>query len=687
MTDRSATVFDVIVIGGGHAACEAALAAARMGAQTLLLTANLDTIALMPCNPSIGGPAKGHLVREIDALGGAMAEVTDRTAIQIRTLNSSKGPAVQAVRAQCDKRLYAMTMKEVLEEQEGLTLRQELVTDLPLDLAGSMPRVREVVTQGGNRYRCRAAVLTTGTFLRARMIAGGTVAAGGRAGEGPANELSAALGALGFRLRRLKTGTPPRIDARSIDFGLTTLQPGSQTPLWFSHAGEHGEIAPTVRTPLAIYPQIGQTDWRTQMCCYLIHTNETAHEQIRANIDRAPMYDGTIQGVGPRYCPSIEDKVVRFPQKDAHQLFLEPEGWRTSEVYVQGANTSLPHDVQWAMLRAIPALRDVAITRFGYAVEYDAVDVGELLPTMEAKRVSGLFCAGQVNGTSGYEEAAGQGLLAGLNAARHAAGAAPVILRRDQGYLGVMIDDLVTQEFVEPYRMLTSRAEYRLLLRGDNADLRLTPLAYELGLVSRERYDRVVAKEVGRDTVLAALAATRITDRGPTQAALAAAGLPPISGAMSALDLLRRPRAEWSQVAAFLTAHLPAPAALPGWEVPQAVAEQVTVEAQYAHYIDTQRTQVQRLATMEGRAIPRDFAYAALPSLRAEAREKLLAIRPATLGQAGRIAGVTPSDLAGLLVALERHEKSTNYEVRTTKYGVDDATSAKVSARPVVRTS
>ncbi|CAA9553498.1 MAG: tRNA-5-carboxymethylaminomethyl-2-thiouridine(34)synthesis protein MnmG [uncultured Thermomicrobiales bacterium] len=662
MAGGGTTLFDVIVVGGGHAACEAALAAARMGAETLLLTANLDTIALMPCNPSIGGPAKGHLVREIDALGGAMAEVTDRTAIQIRTLNSSKGPAVQAIRAQCDKRLYAMTMKEVLEEQDRLTLRQELVTDLPLDLGGSAPRVREVVTQAGNRYRCRAAVLTTGTFLRARMIAGGTVAAGGRAGEGPANELSAALGALGFRLRRLKTGTPPRIDARSIDFGLTTPQPGSPTPLWFSHAGTWGEVAPIVRAPLPIYPQAGAGDWRTQMCCYLIHTNEAAHEQIRANIDRAPMYDGTIEGVGPRYCPSIEDKVVRFPQKGAHQLFLEPEGWRTSEVYVQGANTSLPHDVQWALLRAIPALRGVAITRFGYAVEYDAVDVGELTPTLEAKRVGGLFCAGQVNGTSGYEEAAGQGLVAGVNAARHAAGAAPVILRRDQGYLGVMIDDLVTQEFVEPYRMLTSRVEYRLLLRGDNADLRLTPLAYDLGLVSRERYERARAKETGRDATLAALAATRLTDSGATQAALAAAGLAPLGGACSALDLLRRPHAEWAQVAAFLTAHVPPPGGLPSWAIPATVAEQVMVEAQYAHYIDTQRAQVRRLATMEGRAIPRDFAFAALPNLRAEAREKLLAIRPATLGQAGRIAGVTPSDLAGLLVALERHERVPSAE-------------------------
>src|SRR5436190_2659829 len=365
--------YDVIVIGGGHAACEAALAAARMGRATLLLTANLDTIAHMPCNPSVGGPAKGHLVREIDALGGAMGEVADRTAIQIRMLNTGKGPAVQALRAQCDTRLYAATMKEVLEEQPGLTLRQELVVDLPLDRGRGEPAVREVVTQAGNRYRCRAAVLTTGTFLRARMVAGGTVAPGGRAGEGPANELSASLGALGFRLRRLKTGTPPRIDARSIDFALTELQPGSPTPLWFSEAGRRGELEVVTRAPLPLYPQPAQeaAPWRRQMACYLIHTNGEAHAHIRANIDRAPMYDGTIQGVGPRYCPSIEDKVVRFPQKAAHQLFLEPEGWRTTEVYVQGANTSLPHDVQWAMLRAIPALREAVITRFGYAVEYD----------------------------------------------------------------------------------------------------------------------------------------------------------------------------------------------------------------------------------------------------------------------------------------------------------------------------
>ncbi|MDP9373982.1 MAG: tRNA uridine-5-carboxymethylaminomethyl(34) synthesis enzyme MnmG [Chloroflexota bacterium] len=649
--------YDVIVIGGGHAACEAALAAAKMGAETLLLTASLDQIAYMPCNPSIGGPAKGHLVREIDALGGAMGEVTDRTAIQIRMLNSSKGPAVQALRAQCDKRLYAATMKEVLEEQPRLTLRQELVVDVPLDLGGSEPRVREVVTQGGGRYRCRAAVLTTGTFLRARMVAGDTVASGGRAGEGPANELSAALAALGFRLRRLKTGTPPRIDARSLDFSLTQIQPGCPTPLWFSDAGAHGELEILTRAPLPLYPQPAPSPWRPQMACYLVHTNEATHAQIRANIDRAPMYDGTIEGVGPRYCPSIEDKVTRFPQKGSHQLFLEPEGWRTTEVYVQGANTSLPHDVQWAMLRAIPALRGVTITRFGYAVEYDAVDVGELTPTLETKRVRGLFCAGQVNGTSGYEEAAGQGLLAGINAARHAAGRSPVILRRDQAYLGVMIDDLVTQEFVEPYRMLTSRAEYRLLLRGDNADLRLTPLAHDLGLVSRRRRERVREKEACRDTVLAALATTRLTDSGVTQAALAARGIAPLRGPVTALELLQRPDLPYPALARFLDDRgVPAPEAAGGsWTaVPAAVVEQVDVEARYARYIEAQRAQVARLAAMEGRAIPREFDYAALPSLRAEAREKLLTVRPATLGQAGRIAGVTPSDLAALLVAVER---------------------------------
>ncbi|CAA9581207.1 MAG: tRNA-5-carboxymethylaminomethyl-2-thiouridine(34)synthesis protein MnmG, partial [uncultured Thermomicrobiales bacterium] len=472
---------------------------------------------------------------------------------------------------------------------------------------------------------------------------------------------------------RLKTGTPPRIDARSIDFARAQLQPGSPTPIWFSDAGARGELETLARPPLPVYPQVephtAGGEWRRQMACYLIHTNEEAHGHIRANIDRAPMYDGTIEGVGPRYCPSIEDKVVRFPQKGSHQLFLEPEGWRTTEVYVQGANTSLPHDVQWTLLRAIPALRDVVITRFGYAVEYDAVDVGELGPTLETKRVRGLFCAGQVNGTSGYEEAAGQGLLAGINAARYAAGASPIVLRRDQAYLGVLVDDLVTQAFVEPYRMLTSRAEYRLLLRGDNADLRLTPLAYELGLVSRDRYERVVAREARRDALLAALAATSLTDSARTQAALAAAGIAPLGGQVTALELLRRPPLDYATLAAFLDGSaIPAPA-LAGWGAPAPVAEQVEIEAKYAAYIAAQRAQVGRLAAMEGRTIPRGFDFAALPSLRAEAREKLEAIRPATLGQAGRIAGVTPSDLVALLVSLEREARGAERGLGTAADG------------------
>lgn len=662
VTHGDNSYYDVIVVGGGHAACEAALAAAKMGASTLLLTANLDTIAYMPCNPSIGGPAKGHIVAEIDALGGAMGQVADQTAIQVRMLNTGKGPAVRALRAQCDKRLYAAAMKEVLEQQPGLTLRQEEVVDLPLAHTHGEMLANAVFTRGGNQYRCAATVLTTGTFLRARMVAGTSSTPGGRSGEAPANELSATLGALGFRLRRLKTGTPPRIDARSIDFGMTAMQPGSPTPLWFSDAGRRGELELLNRAPLAVYPQPPRDDaapWRPQMACYLVHTNERAHDHIRANLARAPLFDGSIEGVGPRYCPSIEDKVVRFPAKTAHQLFLEPEGWRTAEVYVQGANTSLPHDVQWALLRAIPALREARITRFGYAVEYDAVDAGELTPTLEAKRVRGLFFAGQVNGTSGYEEAAGQGLLAGVNAARFAAGRSGVVIPRDVGYLGVMIDDLVTQEFIEPYRMLTSRAEYRLLLRADNAELRLTGLAYELGLVPRERFDRVQARAARRDEALARLAATRLTDSATTQAELAARGIAPLGGLTTGLELLRRPDVQFAAVEQVLNAlRLPGPSGGGRWELSHEVAEQVEIEATYAHYIEAQRSQVARLAGMEARAIPASFDFATLPSLRAEAREKLVAIRPATLGQAARIAGVTPSDVAVLLVSLERDSRA-----------------------------
>ncbi|MDI3342020.1 MAG: tRNA uridine-5-carboxymethylaminomethyl(34) synthesis enzyme MnmG [Sphaerobacter sp.] len=543
--------FDVIVIGAGHAGCEAALAAARAGCTTLVLTPNLDRIGFMPCNPSIGGPAKGHLVREVDALGGEMAQAIDRTAIQIRLLNTSKGPAVQALRAQADKTLYPLAMKEALERQKRLTVRQEAVTDIELLPGGERPRVQAVRTDAGNRYLAGAVVVTAGTFLRGSMIAGTWRASGGRAGEPAAVALASSLRDVGIQLRRFKTGTPPRIDARTIDFSQTELQPGSAEPRWFSFDGAHGQIERLELPPLPIYP--GVTDgWRVQMPCYQVHTNPETHRIIAENLDRAPMFNGAIEGVGPRYCPSIEDKVVRFRDKPSHGLFLEPEGWRTMEVYVQGANTSLPQDVQLAFLRTIPALANVAITRYGYAVEYDAIDTAELTVTMEARRVAGLFFAGQVCGTSGYEEAAGQGIVAGLNAACYTQGAEPLVLRRDQAYIGVMIDDLTTQAFSEPYRMLTSRAEYRLLLRADNAEARLSSIAYRYGLISRERWETVQRETRLIEQALAWLAAQHLPDNERTNAALRRAGLPPLTRHMTALEYLRRPEVRYVTLAPVL---------------------------------------------------------------------------------------------------------------------------------------
>jgi tRNA uridine 5-carboxymethylaminomethyl modification enzyme len=607
----------------------------------------------MPCNPSIGGPAKGHIVAEIDALGGEMARAIDRTAIQIRLLNASKGPAVQALRAQADKTLYSMVMKEALELQPGVELRQESATRVNVEPVNGRPRVASVETDFGNLYRCGAAVVTAGTFLRGSMIAGEWRSSGGRAGESDSGTLAMSIGDVGIRLRRLKTGTPPRIDARTINFTLTEEQPGSETPLWFSREGRTGQIERVELPPLSIYPS--QSDgWRRQLGCYHVETNETGHQLIVANVDRSPMYNGAIEGVGPRYCPSIEDKVMRFRHKTSHGLFLEPEGWRTTEVYVQGCNTSLPHDVQLAFLRTIPALREARITRYGYAVEYDAVDPTELTPWFASKRVDGLFLAGQVNGTSGYEEAAGQGVLAGVNAARFVAGLEPLTLRRDEAYVGVMADDLTTQEFIEPYRMLTSRAEHRLHLRADNADFRLATRAHAAGLISDDRFADVERERGQTRALLEVLDGLYLSPNNATNESLSGHGLPTVARSMTIRDYarrtdvdLRRALPALAQIHAELKAFVDLDAALIG---------QVEIHARYHSYVEKQQRQIERARKMEDAPIPSEFEYGSIVGLRNEAREKLTEIRPATVGQATRIAGVTPSDVAVLLVQLRRIE-------------------------------
>ncbi|MFA5055516.1 MAG: tRNA uridine-5-carboxymethylaminomethyl(34) synthesis enzyme MnmG [Dehalococcoidia bacterium] len=619
-------MYDVIVIGAGHAGCEAALAAARMGSRTLLLTLNLDNVALMPCNPSIGGPAKGHLVREIDALGGEMARNIDRTFIQVRMLNTGKGPAVQALRAQADKKLYGLSMKHALERQENLDTKQALVDKLWFD-NGTF----HIQTNVGWIYRGGNVVLTTGTSLNGRVIIGDKSYPAGRAGEFAAERLSDSLRDMGFTLGRLKTGTPPRIDARTIDFSKTVIQPGSEVPLYFSmyRNGNHPVSFPQ---PNPVYP-LSRSDWRPQLPCYLVYTNAKTHELIRNNLDRAPLFNGMIHGVGPRYCPSIEDKIFKFAHKASHPLFLEPEGWETSEVYVQGANTSLPEDVQLAMLRTIPALEKVEMIRVGYAIEYDYVPSNQISATLESKAVPGLFFAGQINGTTGYEEAAGQGLIAGINAALRVKGKPPVIVKRNQGYIGVMIDDLVTRDLTEPYRLLTSRAEYRLLLRQDNADLRLAPIGYELGLVGREQYEQVEVKRQAVADELKRLSKTYFSNSDKS---------------VTALEYLRRQNVGYDTLVAMSYGD---PC------IDCSVAEQVEVEAKYEGYLKKQTTSVARMSRMEKRSIPDLFTYDSIKGLRYEARQKLNRIRPVTLGQASRIDGVTPADLAILMVHLERGSK------------------------------
>lgn len=640
--------YDVIVIGAGHAGCEAALAASRMGCKTLLMTMNLDLIAQMPCNPSIGGPGKGHLVREIDALGGEMAQATDRNFIQIRMLNSSKGPAVQALRTQADKRLYSLNMKHVLELTPNLTLIQATGEQI-LTRDG---RVTGVTTHLRETYHARAVVVTSGTFLNRRILSGEHVFDGGRAGEFPARGLSASLRELGLEIKRLTTNTPPRVDARSIDFTMTVPQPGSDEPLYFSFRSEEPGYAeecaswlPTQVNP--VYPVERETSWRRQLPSYLVHTNEKTHQIVRENLHRSPIVSGFIEAAGPRYCPSFEEKIVHFPHHHSHQIFLEPEGWLTTEVYVQGFFTGMPPDVQAAMCHSIPALRQARIMRPGYAIEYDYAPPYQIKATLETWQVAGLFLAGQINGTSGYEEAAAQGLMAGINAARYVQERPPVVLGRDQAYIGVMIDDLITKEHREPYRVMTSRAEYRLLLRQDNADLRLAPLGREIGLLPEERY-RVEQKRCAIQQILNRLADTWLPPTDEVNAILAAFGQPAVSDGTNALQLLRRPDVPYEMLESLID--------LP--KTTDSVKEQVSIEAKYSGYIKKQQEQVYKVRRLETRVIPPDFDYANLAGLRLEAREKLAFHRPATLGQATRLSGVNPADIAALLVHLERGSRS-----------------------------
>lgn len=609
--------YDVLVIGAGHAGTEAALAAARLGAKTALLTTNCDTVGQMSCNPAIGGVGKGQIVREIDALGGAMGRAIDATGIQFRMLNKRKGPAMHSPRAQADKKLYQAEIKRIVEEQENLSLRQEVVEDLIIEKGAGGGRQADsqivgVRVRGDAIYSAKTVVLTTGTFLQALMHTGEAKTAGGRAGEGTSQGISGALNRLGVQLERFKTGTPPRLNGRTIDYSKTELQPGDEQPKPFSYLNTSIDVE--------------------QLPCYITYTNEAVHDLIRENLQRAPMYTGQIESNGPRYCPSIEDKVVRFADKSQHQLFLEPEGRNTLEIYVNGVSTSLPRDVQDQMFRLIPGLENAEIMRYGYAVEYDYAPPDQLQASLESKLCDGLYFAGQINGTTGYEEAGAQGLIAGANAALALQCREPLVLSRDQAYIGVLIDDLVTCGVDEPYRMFTSRAEYRLLLRQDNADRRLTPLAHELGLADAGRQKRLQHKQDEIDRVCALLNTVRCEG-----------------------DLLskyiRRPEVEWSDIVERLPELAP---------LDPEVAEQVLFDLKYAGYVARQHVEVERQQRLASKRIPRGFDYQRLTQLRAEAREKFERIQPGDLSQASRISGITPADIALLMVHFEGNAKSRN---------------------------
>ena len=615
--------YDVIVVGAGHAGCEAALACARLGMDTICFTVSMDSIALMPCNPNIGGSSKGHLVREVDALGGEMGKNIDKTYLQSKMLNRSKGPAVHSLRAQADKKMYSMEMTKVMQNTEHLTVRQGEVTEILVEdgiVAG-------VKTYSNAVYHAKAVILTTGTYLKARCIYGDVENHTGPNGLQAANYLTDSLKASGIAMRRFKTGTPARIDKNTIDFDKMTEQPGDERIVPFSFTNTEEDIK------------------RNQISCWLTYTTEETHEIIRENIDRSPLFSGAIEGTGPRYCPSIEDKIVKFPDKPRHQVFIEPEGEYTSEMYVGGMSSSLPEDVQYAMYHSVPGLEHAKIIRNAYAIEYDCIDATQLKPSLEFKKIRGLFSGGQFNGSSGYEEAAAQGLMAGMNAARMIQGKEPIVLDRSQAYIGVLIDDLVTKETSEPYRMMTSRAEYRLLLRQDNADLRLTKIGHEVGLINDERYEHLLKKERQIKEEEERLDHVNIGAGKETQELLESLGSSTLKSGASIKELIRRPELNYMVLA-------PIDPGRPS--LPMDVQEQVNINIKYEGYIKRQMSQVKQFKKMEKKRIPENIDYDDVGSLRIEARQKLAKIRPSSIGQASRISGVSPADISVLLIYLEQ---------------------------------
>ena len=614
--------YDVVVVGAGHAGCEAALAAARLGLSTIVFTVSIDSIALMPCNPNVGGSSKGHIVREVDALGGEMGKNIDKTFIQSKMLNESKGPAVHSVRAQADKMMYSQAMRETMEHTENLTIRQAEAADLIVE-DGRLTGIRTV---SGAIYHCKAAVLCTGTYLKARCIYGDVSNPTGPNGLQAANHLTASLIEHGILVRRFKTGTPARVDGRTIDYSKMAEQFGDKVVVPFSFSTDPASVQ------------------KEQVSCWLTYTNEETHKIIRDNIDRSPLFTGVIEGTGPRYCPSIEDKVVKFPDKERHQVFIEPEGLYTTEMYLGGMSSSLPEDVQYAMYRTVPGLENVKIVRNAYAIEYDCIDPHQLKHSLEFKEISGLFSAGQINGSSGYEEAAGQGIIAGMNAALFCLGKDPVILDRSQAYIGVLIDDLVTKETTEPYRMMTSRAEYRLVLRQDNADLRLRAIGHDAGLVSDEDYEKMLLKKESIDREVNRLKTTILGGNEAVNAFMVKHGSTALNNGTSLAEMMKRPELDY-EILAEIDPERP--------ELPAEVVEQVCIQIKYEGYILKQEKQIESFKRLENKKLSPNFDYSTIKGLRKEAIQKLNKIKPASIGQAGRISGVSPADIQVLLVALK----------------------------------